>query len=70
MSVVGQVEPVRLSSPPLSGQLSPRSPATIAFGDLGDSSVPLSPNRVLAGRSQEMPADGSLLVCRRTHQVL
>ena len=31
----------------------------MTFEDLGDSSVPLSPNRVQAGRSQEMPADGS-----------
>ena len=32
----------------------------VAFEDLGDSSVPLSPNRVQAGRSQEVPEDGSL----------
>ena len=31
-----------------------------ASEDLGDSSVPLSPNRVQAGRSQEVPEDGSL----------
>ena len=47
--VVGQVETVQLSSPPMSGQLSPGSPQTIAFEDMGDSSVPLSPNRVQAG---------------------
>ena len=57
---VGQVETIQLSSPPRSGQLSPGSPRTIAFEDLGDSSVPLSPNCVQEGRSQEVPEDGSL----------
>ena len=57
---VGQVETIQLSSPSMSGQLSPGSPRTVAFEDLGDSSVPLSPNRVQAGRSQEVPEDGSL----------
>ena len=47
--VVGRVETIQLSSPPRSGQLSPESPQTIAFEDVGDSSVPLSPNRVQAG---------------------
>ena len=42
------------------GQSDPGSPQTIAFEELGDSSVPLSPNCVKAGRSQEMLADGSL----------
>ena len=57
---VGWVETIQLSSPPRSGQLSPDSPRTIAFEDLGDSSVLLSPNRVQAGRSQEVPEHGSL----------
>ena len=57
---VGWVETIQLSSPPRSGQLSPDSPRTIAFDDMGDSSVPLSPNRVQAGRSQDVPDDGSL----------
>ena len=57
---VGQVETVHLSSPTMSGQPSPGSPQTIAFEEMGDSSVPLSPNCVQAGRSQEIPADGSL----------
>ena len=57
---VGRVETIQLSSPPRSDQLSPDSPRTIAFEDLGDSSVPLSPNRIQAGRSQEVPEDGSL----------
>ena len=57
---VESVESVQLSSPPMSGQLSPASPWTVAFEDLGDSSVPLSPNRVQVGRSQDVPDDGSL----------
>ena len=32
----------------------------MAWGDAGDSSVPLSPNRVQAGRSQDVPYEGSL----------
>ena len=54
------VESVKLSSPPLSGQLSPASPQTIAWEDLGDWLVPLSPNRVQAGRSEDVPDEGSL----------
>ena len=57
---VESVEAVKLSSPPLSGQLSPASPQTVAWEDLGDSSVPLSPNRVQVGRSQDVPDEGSL----------
>ena len=59
-SVVEMVDLAGLSSPPLSEQLSPQSPATIAFDDQGDSSVPLSPNHVQAGCSQDMPAEGSI----------
>ena len=59
-SVVEPMEPIRLSSPPLLGQFSPRSPVTISFEEQEDSLVPLSPNRVQAGRSQEMPAECSL----------
>ena len=66
MQGVRQVETVHLSSPTMLGKSSPGSPQTIAFEDRGDSLVPLSPNCVQAGRSQEMPADGSL----RTHQDL
>ena len=58
--VVESVESVKLSSPPLLGQLSPASPQTVAWEDLGDSSVPLSPNRVQAGCSQDVPDEGSL----------
>ena len=57
---VESVESVHLSSPPMSGQLSPASPETVAWEDLGDSLVPLSPNRVQAGRSQDVPDEGSL----------
>ena len=46
---VESVESVKLSLPPMSGQLSPASPHTVAWEDLGDSSVSLSPNRVQAG---------------------
>ena len=53
---VESVESVQLSSPPMSGQLSPASPQT----DLRDSSVPLSPNRVQVGGSQDLPDEGSL----------
>ena len=60
LQAVGRVETIQLSLPPMSGQLSPGSPRTVAFEDLGDSSGPLSPNRVKAGRSQEVPEDGSL----------
>ena len=57
---VGQMETIHISSPPMSGQLSHGSPRTVAFEELGDSSVPLSPNHAQAGRSQEVPEDGSL----------
>ena len=57
---VESVEAVKLSTPPLSGQLSPASPQAVAWEDLGNSSVPLSPNRVQAGRSQDVPEEGSL----------
>ena len=42
---------------PSSGQSSSVSSPTLAWGDAGDSSVPLplSPNRVQAGRSQDVP---------------
>ena len=57
---VERVESVQLSSPPMSGQLSPASPPTVALEDLGDSVVPLSPNGVQAGQSQDVPDEGSL----------
>ena len=60
LPAVGWVETIQLSPHPMSGQLSPGSPRMVAFEDLGDSSVPLSPNCVQAGRSQEVPEDGSL----------
>ena len=45
---------------PSSGQLATIYSQTLAWGDAGDSSVPLSPNRVQAGRSQDVPEEGSL----------
>ena len=39
---------------------SPLSERTLAWGDADDSSAPLSPNRVQAGRSQDVPDEGSL----------
>ena len=43
-----------------SGQSATPSSQTLAWGDAGDSSVPLSPNRVQAGCSQDVPEEGSL----------
>ena len=40
--------------------LSPRSPVTIGFEDQDVLSAPLSPHRVQEGRSQDMPAEGSI----------
>ena len=45
---------------PSSGQSPTPSSKTLAWGDAGVSSVPLSPNRVQAGRSQDVPDEGSL----------
>ena len=51
-------------STPSSGRSSAPSSQTLAWGDAGDSSVPLSvplsPNHVQAGRSQDIPDEGSL----------
>ena len=47
-------------STPSSGWSSTPSSRTLAWGDAGDSSVPLSPNRVQAGSSQDVPEEGSL----------
>ena len=57
---VGRLETVQLSTPTDSGRRSPDSPQTIAFDDMADSSVPLSPNRVQIGRSQDFQDEGSL----------
>ena len=52
--------PIPSSSVTSSGQSATPSSQTLAWGDTGDSSVPLSPNRVQAGRSQYVPEEGSL----------
>ena len=49
-----------LSSSTSSGQSATTSSQTMAWGDASDSSVPLSPNRVQAGHSQDLPDEGSL----------
>ena len=51
---------VELPSSPSSGQSSSISSQTLAWEDAGDSSVPLSPNRVQEGLSQDVPDEGSL----------
>ena len=51
---------VELPSSPSSGQSSSVSSQTLAWEDVGDSSVPESPNRVQEGRSQDVPDEGSL----------
>ena len=59
--VVESVPPaVELPSTPLSGQSSYVSSRTLAWCEVDDSSVPLSTNRVQAGRSQDVPDEGSL----------
>ena len=57
---VGWMETVQPSTPVASGRMSPDSPRMVAFGDMADSSVPLSPNHVQVGRSQDVPDEGSL----------
>ena len=60
LPVVEVVPAIDLPSSPLSGRSSPASSQTLAWGDVDDSSAPLSPNRVQAGRSQDVPDEGSL----------
>ena len=52
--------PTPSSSLTSSSQSATPSSQTLAWGDAGDSPVPLSPNRVQAGRSQYVPEEGSL----------
>ena len=54
------VPAIALPSSPLSGRSSSSSSQTLAWGDVDDSSAPLSPNRVQAGCSQDVPDEGSL----------
>ena len=67
---VSQAETVHFSAPTMLGQSDPGSPQTIAFEELGDSSIPLSPICVQAGvhrRCRQMEAS---LLCCRTHRDL
>ena len=57
---VGWIETVQPSTPLDSGWMSPDSPQTVTFDDMADSSVPLSPNRVQVGKSQDVSEEGSL----------
>ena len=57
---VGWMETVPAATPPDLGQMSPDSPLTVAYDDVVDSSVPLSPNRVQAGRSLDVSDEGSV----------
>ena len=56
LQVVEVVPAITLPSSPLSSS----SSQTLACRDADDSSAPLSPNRVQAGRSQDVPDEGSL----------
>ena len=58
--VVDMMDMTGCPLPKCSEVLSPRSPVTIGFEDQDVSSAPLSPNRVQEGRSQDMPAEGSI----------
>ena len=49
-----------LPSSPLSGRSSSSSSPTLPWGAADDSSPPFSPNHVQAGRSQDVPDEGSL----------
>ena len=66
--VVGQVETVHLSSPPMSGELSPGSLQTIAFEDVGSRRFhcPLiASKRGVCRRCRQMEVS---LVCCQTHR--
>ena len=65
---VGRLEIIQLSSPPDSGQLSPDSPLAVAFEDMLDSSVLLSPNRVQAGGRRMFRMKVVCLTCRQLRQ--
>ena len=66
--VVESEPAVNLPSSPLSGQSSPVSSQTLAWGDAGDSSVPLSPNRVQAGAPRTFRTKAVGFMCRRFRQ--
>ena len=59
-AVVDMMDMTGCLLPKCSEVLSPRSPVTIGFEDQDVLSAPLSANRVQEGRSQDMPAEGSI----------
>ena len=65
---VGCVETVQLSSPPMSRQLSPGSPRTVAFEDLWDSSVPLPPIVFRRGDHRTFRRMAVCFMCRQFRQ--
>ena len=69
LPAVGRVETIQLSSPPRSGQLSPGSPRTVAFADLGDSSVPLSLIVFRWGDHRRFRRMVVCLTCRQFRQI-
>ena len=57
---VGRMETIQHATPPDSVQISPDLPQTVAFDDMADSSMPLSPNCVQVGKSQDVPEKGTV----------
>ena len=57
---VGRMETIQRATPPDSVQMSPDLPQTVAFDDMADSSMPLSPNCVQVGKSQDVPEKGTV----------
>ena len=57
---VGRMETVQATTPPDLGHMSPNSPLTVAYDDMVDSSVLMSPNRVQVGRSLDVSDEGSV----------
>ena len=58
--VVDMMDMTGCQLPKCSEVLSPRSPVMVSFEDQDVLSAPLSPNHVQEGRSQDMPAEGSI----------
>ena len=60
MPQVGRMETVPAAMPPDLGRMSPDSPWTVAYDDVVDSSVPISPNHVQVVRSLDASDEGSV----------